>query len=106
MSIDPILGLHVAVNRTTPEGQPQRGWIPSERLPLRRAVEAYTRDAAWAAFDEHRKGSLERDMLADVVILTRDIFSLPAARLAEVDVAVTIFDGKVVYSRSTESDND
>ena len=107
MSIDPIQGLHIAVNRTTPDGQPEGGWIPGERLPLRRAIDAYTRDAAWASFDEHRKGSLERDMLADVVILTHDIFSLPPARLAEVDVAVTIFDGKVVYTRPAESsDND
>ena len=78
------------------------GWIPRERLTLRQAIDAYTRDAAWASFDEHRKGSLERDMLADIVILSKDIFSLPPARLAEAEVAVTIFDGKVVYQRSTE----
>jgi hypothetical protein len=106
MSIDPMLGLHAAVNRTTPDGQPTGGWIPGERLPLNRAIDAYTRDAAWASFDEHRKGSLERDMLADVVILTRDIFAMPAARLAEVDVAVTIFDGKVVYTRPADTSND
>jgi predicted amidohydrolase YtcJ len=103
MSIDPVLGLHIAVNRTTPDGQPDGGWMAGERLPLGMAVDAYTRNAAWASFDEHRKGSLERDMLADVVILTHDIFSLPPARLGEVDVAVTIFDGKVVYTRVAES---
>ena len=107
MSIDPLLGLHAAVNRTTLDGQPEGGWMAAERLPLRRAIDAYTRDAAWASFDEHRKGSLQRDMLADVVILTHDIFSLPATRLAEVEVAVTIFDGKVVYTRLVDgSDND
>jgi predicted amidohydrolase YtcJ len=103
MSIDPVLGLHIAVNRTTPDGRPDGGWIAGERLPLGVAIDAYTRNAAWASFDEHRKGSLERDMLADVVILTHDIFSLPPARLAEVAVAVTIFDGKVVYTRPGES---
>ena len=104
-TIDPLLGLHVAVNRTTPDGEPEGGWTAAERLSLRQAIDAYTRDAAWASFDEHRKGSLERDMLADIVVLTKDIFSLPPARLAETEVAVTIFDGKVVYQRSAETDN-
>jgi predicted amidohydrolase YtcJ len=105
MSMDPILGLHVAVNRTTPDGRPSGGWLPEERLPLRQAIDASTRDAAWASFDEHRKGRLERDMLADLVILTRDIFSMPPSRLAEAEVAVTIFDGKVVYTRKAETDD-
>ena len=105
VTIDPLLGLHVATNRTTPEGEPEGGWLPSERLTLRQAVDAYTRGAAWASFDEHRKGSLERDMLADIVILSKDVFALPVSRLTEAEVAVTIFDGKIVYRRSTETDN-
>ena len=105
VTIDPLLGLHVATNRTTPEGEPEGGWLPAERLTLRQAIDAYTRGAAWASFDEHRKGSLERDMLADIVVLTKDIFSLPASRLTEAEVAVTIFDGRIVYQRSTETDN-
>jgi predicted amidohydrolase YtcJ len=103
VTLDPLLGLHVAVNRTTPEGEPEGGWSPAERLSLGRAIEAYTRDAAWASFDEHRKGTLERDMLADLVILTEDIFANPTSRLAEAEVAFTIFDGKVVYTRSTST---
>jgi hypothetical protein len=103
VAIDPLLGLHVAVNRATLEGEPEGGWIPSERLTLEQAVDAYTRGAAWASFDEHRKGSIARDMLADIVVLTKDIFSLPTRRLGEAEVAATIFDGKVVYQRSTET---
>jgi len=105
VTLDPLLGLHVAVNRTTPEGEPEGGWAPGERLSLGRAIEAYTRDAAWASFDEHRKGTLERDMLADLVILTEDIFANPTSRLAEAEVAFTIFDGKVVYTRSTATND-
>lgn len=105
VTIDPLLGLHVAVNRATPDGQPEGGWPAGERLSLEQALDAYTRGAAWASFDEHRKGSLARDMLADIVILTKDIFSLAPGRLAETDVAVTIFDGKIVYQRPTETDN-
>ena len=99
MTLDPLKGLRVAVTRTTPDGLPEGGWIPTERLPLRRAIDAYTRDAAWASFDELRKGVLARDMLADIVVLTDDIFSGPASRLTTTEVAVTIVDGKVVYRR-------
>jgi predicted amidohydrolase YtcJ len=99
MTIDPLKGLHVAINRTTADGLPKGGWIPSERLPIRKAIDAYTRDAAWASFDELRKGKLAKDMLADIVVLTDDIFSGPASRLTTTEVAVTIADGKVVYRR-------
>jgi predicted amidohydrolase YtcJ len=99
MTIDPLKGLHVATNRTTEDGLPKGGWIPSERLPIRKAIDAYTRDAAWASFDELRKGRLAKDMLADIVVLTDDIFSGPASRLTTTEVAVTIVDGKVVYRR-------
>jgi predicted amidohydrolase YtcJ len=99
MTFNPLLGLHVAVTRTTPEGLPRGGWIPAERLSLRRAIQVYTRDGAWASFDEQRKGTLARDMLADIVVLTDDIFSAPPARLTTTEVAVTIADGKVVYRR-------
>jgi predicted amidohydrolase YtcJ len=99
MTLDPLKGLFVAVTRTSSDGLPAGGWIPSERLPLRKAIDAYTRDGAWASFDEQRKGTLTRDMLADIVVLSDDIFSGPASRLTTTEVAVTIVDGKVVYRR-------
>ena len=99
MTLDPRAGLHVATTRTTPEGLPKGGWLPDERLALRKAIQGYTRDAAWASFDEQRKGTLERDMLADIVVLSEDIFAAPAGRLSEAEVVVTIMDGKVVYRR-------
>ena len=99
MTFDPKIGLHVAVTRTTEDGLPKGGWIPAERLTLRRAIQVYTRDGAWASFDEQRKGILARDMLADIVVLSDDIFSAPPARLTTTEVAVTIADGKVVYRR-------
>jgi hypothetical protein len=102
-AMDPIVGLHAAVTRMTPAGEPPGGWIPSERLVLTRAIDAYTRDAAWAGFDEQRKGSLERDMLADIVVLSRDIFAIEPGELAATEVALTIFDGRIVYDRSAEN---
>ena len=99
MTLDPLMGLQVAVNRTTVEGLPKGGWLPAERLPLRQAIDAYTSDAAWASFDEQRKGVLARDMLADLVVLSADIFEGPTTRITEAQVMVTIVDGKVVYRR-------
>lgn len=99
MTLDPLMGLHVAVTRTTVEGLPNGGWLPAERLPLRQAIDAYTKDAAWASFDEQRKGVLARDMLADLVILSDDVFEGSPTRLTEAHVMVTIADGKVVYRR-------
>lgn len=101
-TLEPLLGLFAAVNRALPEAEPTAP-RPDEGLSLRQAIDAYTRDAAWASFDEHRKGTLERDMLADIVILSKDIFALPASRLDEAAVSVTIFDGKIVYQRSTDT---
>jgi predicted amidohydrolase YtcJ len=77
---------------------------PRAPVSILDAIDAHTRNAAWASFDEHRKGSLVRDMLADVVVLTKDVLSLPAGRLSDAEVSVTIFDGKVVFQR-TDSDN-
>jgi predicted amidohydrolase YtcJ len=77
----------------------------SENRTVLQAIDAHTREAAWASFDEHRKGSLERDMLADMVILTHDVFADPPARAATTGVAVTIFDGKVVYTRPSHSND-
>lgn len=74
----------------------------SEKRALQQAVDEVTKHAAWASFDEHRKGTIERDMLADLVILTNDIFA-PAQRTIDTDVAVTIFDGRIVYTRPSES---
>ncbi len=75
---------------------------------LRNAIDAYTSHAAYASYDEQRKGTLARGMLADIVILSNDIFeSSPLDALREAAVTVTIFDGKIVYQRpAAASSND
>lgn len=98
VSLDPRLGLHVATTRTSLDGVPEGGWIPAERLTLAQAVDGYTSAGAWASFDEQRKGTLAPGMLADIVILTSDIFE-PGARVLDSHVALTIFDGRVVFDR-------
>jgi predicted amidohydrolase YtcJ len=103
--LNPLLGLHTAVTRTTPEGLPEGGWYPGEKLSLKAAIDAYTSGAAWASFDEQRKGSLAAGMLADLVVLSEDIFEAPASRLASTRIAVTIFDGRIVYRRNGAQTN-
>lgn len=74
-------------------------------MSLEAAVTAYTAGGAHASFDEKRKGTISPGMLADLVVLTEDIFSLPPARIASAAVAYTIFDGRIVYSRDTRLTN-
>jgi hypothetical protein len=103
VTLDPRFGLNMAVNRTTPEGPPEGGWYPDQKLPLAVALEAYTSGAAYASFDEQRKGRLAPGMLADIVILSSDIFAAPTSKLLDGKVDVTIFDGKVVFDRSAQA---
>lgn len=104
--IDPMLALHAAVTRTRPDGTPEGGWHPEERLTLEAAINAYTSAAAWASFDEHRKGMIKPGMLADIVVLDRNIFEEPPSALASTTVDFTIFDGKVVYRRDKHRDTE
>ena len=73
---------------------------------LRNAIDAYTSHAAYASYDEQRKGTLARGMLADIVILSNDIFESKPGQLADTAVTVTIFDGRIVYQRPATASND
>jgi len=70
-----------------------------QRLSIAEALAGYTKWAAYASFDEGRKGTLAPGMLADVVVLGSDIAAAPIGTPAGVPVAFTIFDGRVVYER-------
>jgi predicted amidohydrolase YtcJ len=99
VSMDPRIGIHTAVNRTSLDGTPAGGWIPEQKIPMREAIDGYTSGAAYASFDERRKGTLAPGMLADIVIFSTDIFAAPPGRLLDAKIETTIFDGKVVYAR-------
>jgi predicted amidohydrolase YtcJ len=101
--LDPMAAIHGAVNRATLDGAPAEGSSGTERLSLKRAIDAFTSVPAYASFDEQRKGSLKAGMLADLVVLSADIFAAPAEELVATTVAVTIFDGKIVYRRNVKS---
>lgn len=101
VSIDPRLGINMAVNRTTPEGTPAGGWLAEQKLPLADVLRAYTSGAAYAEFEQERKGALAPGMLADVVILSADIFALAPNKVLDAVVDATVFDGRVVYRRES-----
>ncbi len=99
VSMDPRIGIHTAVNRTSLDGTPAGGWIPDQKLAITAAIDGYTAGAAYASFDERRKGTLAPGMLADIAILSTDIFGAAPERFLDAKVETTIFDGRVVYSR-------
>ena len=96
--LNPLLGLYAAVTRATLDGKNPAGWIPEEKITLPEAVEAYTMGAAFAEFQEHDKGSIAPGKLADMVILTGNIFDLKPEAIRNVKVETTIVGGKVVYA--------
>lgn len=68
-----------------------------QRLSLTAAIDDYSRECAYATFDEKQKGTLAPGMLADVVVLATDVFSHPPAKKEDLAVKTTILDGKIVY---------
>jgi predicted amidohydrolase YtcJ len=95
--VDPLLGFHAAVTRQDPEGRPEGGWYPDQRLSREEALRGFTLDAARAAFMEDKVGSLEPGKRADFVILSDDIMSIPAPEILETRVLATYLDGRPVY---------
>lgn len=97
ISVDPIRGLHNAVNRRTVDGRPPNGWIPEQRIPLAEALKAYTQAGAWASFEEAYKGRLTPGMLADLAVLSQDIFRIEPMKIHQTQVLLTVFDGRIVH---------
>lgn len=97
ISTDPIRGIHNAVNRRTIDGHPPGGWIPEQRVSLETALRAYTLSGAFASFEEKEKGSVEAGKLADLVLLSQDLFKIDPMDIHKTKVVLTIFDGKVIY---------
>ncbi len=95
--LNPMLGLYAAVTRATLDGKNPDGWIPEEKITLPQAVEAYTMGSAFAEFQERKKGCITPGNLADMVILSDNIFDLKPEAIRNAKVQTTIVGGKVVY---------
>jgi predicted amidohydrolase YtcJ len=91
-----LMGIYGAVTRRTLDGKHPGGWVPEQKITVEQAVRAYTMGSAYASFDEKIKGSIEPGKLADLVVLSEDIFSIDPVKIADTKVWMTIFDGRVV----------
>ncbi len=100
--LNPLLGIQAAVLRQDRKGEPEGGWYPGERLTVAEAVRGYTLGAAYAVGLEDVLGSITPGKLADMVVLSRDIFTIPPEEISDTQVDYTIFDGRVVYCRGDE----
>lgn len=96
---NPMFGIHAAVTRQQRDGEPQGGWYPEQRLTVAEAVWGYTMGTALVAGREAELGSITPGKLADLVVLDRDIFAIEPVEIAQAQVAMTIFDGRVVYEQ-------
>ncbi len=97
--LQPIGGIYAAVTRRTLDGQHPDGWIPEQKITVAEAVRAYTWGSAYASFTEKFKGTIAPGMLADLVVLSDDLFTMEPAQIANAKVMMTVFDGQVIYER-------
>lgn len=93
VGMNPMLGLHAGMNR-----RPWAPGHPEQRQTLANLLAGYTRDAAWAEFMEKEKGVVRAGYLADLVLLSEDIFAVPPQEMLRVSVDMTLCDGRIVHS--------
>ncbi|NOR22419.1 MAG: amidohydrolase family protein [Candidatus Aminicenantes bacterium] len=97
--LDPIGGIYAAVTRQTLDGKHPEGWFPEQKISLEEAIRGYTLNGAYAEFSEKIKGSVEKGKLADLVVLSRNIFKIQPDEIQKTEVKMTIFNGKVIYKK-------
>jgi hypothetical protein len=97
VTVDPWPGLQVAVTRQDLEGKPEGGWLPRHKVSLADAVYAYTMGGAYAMHREKAEGSIEAGKLADLILVSQNIFEIDPHRIAETKVLLTMVGGKIVH---------
>jgi predicted amidohydrolase YtcJ len=100
VSLDPFIGIQNAVTRQDNDGQPPDGWVGHQKVTLEQALAAYTRDAAYAEFEDNFKGSLAPGKLADLIVLSRDLFAIKPLEIRKTKVVLTMVGGKIVHQKS------
>ena len=102
VTLNPWEGVQTAVTRQTSEGKPVGGFVPSQRISVAQAVAGYTLGAAYAGHREKTEGSIEVGKVADVIIVSKNIFEIAPHRIADTRVATTIVGGKIVYEADSQ----
>lgn len=95
--LNPMLTIYAAVTRRTIDGKNPNGWVPEQKISVEETVRAYTSGSAYAEFQEEVKGTITVGKLADLVLLSRDIFKIDPKEIENVKVVLTIVDGRIVY---------
>jgi predicted amidohydrolase YtcJ len=103
VTLNPWQGVQTAVTRQTTEGTPAAGFGPEQRLTVAEAVHGYTLGAAFAGRREKTEGSLEPGKLADLIILSQNIFDIDPHKIGETKVVTTIVGGRVVFQFDEKS---
>ena len=98
-SHNPFLGIYAAITRQDADGQPLGGWHPEQRMTRTEALRSFTLDAAYAAFQEDLKGSLDPGKLADFVVIDRDVMTCEPREILGTSVLRTVIGGETVYER-------
>jgi len=96
--LNPMEGLYAAVTRKDRLGEEGEGWFPEQKLSMEESIEYYTLGSAYAQFMDDRKGIIKPGYLADIVIVDRDLLTIPEDEIMTTKVDYTIVGGKVVYS--------
>jgi len=96
-AVNPFFGLYSAVTRQDQTGNPPGGWYPDQKLTLPEAIRGFTSDAAYAAFEESSRGTIEPGKLADLTIVEGDLYNAPQSQLFSTKVRYTVVGGEVVY---------
>jgi len=97
--LNPILGVYAAVTRRTIDGKNPNGWIPEQKITVEEALRCYTVNNAYAMFRENEVGKIAPGMLADIAVISDDLFTIPPEKIENVKVDITIFDGRVIFER-------
>lgn len=97
--ISPVASFYASVTRMTLKGEPEGGYEPAEKMTREQGLRSYTLDAAYGAFEENIKGSIEKGKLADFTVFSQDIMKAPDSVLLKTEVMMTIVGGKKVFER-------
>jgi len=103
-TLNPFYGMYAAETRQTPDGKPEGGWYPEQCLSRQEVLRAYTIGAAYSGFEEDIKGKIVPGFLADFVVLSDDILTIPSDALLSMKVEQTYVGGKLMYDGNTKTD--
>jgi predicted amidohydrolase YtcJ len=103
VTLNPWEGIQNAVTRQTREGAPKGGWVPEQRLTLEQAIYGYTLGAAIGGRREKTEGTIEPDKLADFIVLSQDLFTIPAGQIYKTKVLISVIGGKKIFELTEQS---